>query len=67
MTMTKCPKCGCTDIDIGWPLSAGKITYKSDKMRLLSVGGLCRAYVCTECGYLESYVEADYLERVKSQ
>jgi len=67
MTMTSCPKCESTDIDVGWPLSAGKITYKSDRMRLFSIGGFCRAYVCTKCGYIESYVDTDCLEKVKSQ
>lgn len=67
MAMTFCPKCRNTEIDVGWPLSAGKITYKSDKMRLFSLGGVCRAYVCKKCGYLESYVESDYLSRIKSQ
>ena len=67
MTMTVCPKCECSDIDTGWPLSAGKITYKSDRMKFMSIGGLCKAYVCMNCGYIESYVETDYLKKIKAQ
>ncbi len=33
MAMRECPKCECMEIDSGWVLSAGKIAYKSDKLR----------------------------------
>ena len=35
MTMKKCPKCGGEDIDKGRVMSAGTVTYKSDKHKVL--------------------------------
>ncbi len=63
MSMEECPKCGCTEIDSGWILSAGKIAYKSDKQRYPMTGGNCRTYACTNCGYIESYVDVSYLDK----
>ncbi len=65
MVMRKCPKCGGTEIDRGWILSAGRIAYKSDGQRYPFVGGNCRTYVCTGCGYAESYVDSEYLNKIK--
>jgi len=65
MVMLKCPKCGCTEIDSGWILSAGKIAYKSDKLKYPFAGGNCKTYVCTSCGYAESYVDSEYLNKIK--
>ena len=64
--MRECPKCGCTEIDSGWILSAGKIAYKSDGQKYPFSGGNCRTYVCTNCGYIESYVDSEYLKKIKS-
>ncbi len=66
MEMSECPKCGCTEIDSGWILSAGKIAYKSDGQKYPFSGGNCRTYVCTGCGYMESYVDSEYLKKIKS-
>ena len=60
LEMIECPKCGSRDIDSGWILSAGKIAYKSDKKRYPFEGGNVRTYACVNCGYLESYVNAEY-------
>jgi len=65
MAMHDCPKCRCTKIDSGWILSAGKIAYKSDGQRYPMSGGNCRTHVCTDCGYVESYVDAEYLARIR--
>ena len=67
MAMEKCPKCGCDEIDSGWILSAGKIAYKSDKLRYPFEGGNCKTYVCTGCGYIETYVQSEYLEKIKAK
>jgi len=66
MTIDKCMKCECTDIDSGWILSAGKVAYKSDDLRYPLEGGNVRSYVCLKCGYMESYVSDDYLKRIKN-
>lgn len=66
MATKKCAKCGETEIDVGWILSAGKIAYKSDNMRYPMDGGNVRTYVCKGCGYVESYVTPEYLEKLKS-
>ena len=65
MTMKTCAKCGKSEIDMGWILSAGKIAYKSDNMRYPMEGGNIRTFVCMECGYAESYVSTEYLEKLK--
>ena len=64
--MNKCDKCGNVEIDIGWILSAGKIAYKSDKMKYPMQGGNVRTYVCLNCGYIVSYVTEDYLEKINN-
>jgi len=66
MAMRECPKCRCIEIDSGWILSAGKIAYKSDGQKYPFSGGNCRTYVCTSCGYVESYVDSEYLNKIKS-
>lgn len=65
MSMKNCPKCGCTEIDSGWILSAGKIAYKSDSQKYPFSGGNIRSFACTGCGYVESYVTEEYLEKVR--
>jgi predicted nucleic-acid-binding Zn-ribbon protein len=67
MSMTECPKCHATEIDSGWVLSAGKIAYRSDKLSYPLEGGNVRTYVCLVCGYLESYVAPEYLEKIKAK
>jgi predicted nucleic-acid-binding Zn-ribbon protein len=67
MAMNKCPKCGCAEIDSGWIYSAGKVVYKSDKTGYFSAGGECKRYVCTGCGYVETYVDPEYLSRIKEK
>lgn len=64
MAMKECPKCRGTEIDAGWILSAGKIAYKSDKMRYPMQGGNVRTFVCKGCGYVESYADREYLEKI---
>ena len=65
MSMSECPKCGSKKIDSGWILSAGKIAYKSDNQRYPFSGGNVRSYACTDCGYVESYVTEEYLEKIR--
>ena len=64
MSMKRCPKCSSTRIDSGWVLSAGKIAYRSDGLPLPFEGGNVRSYVCRDCGYLESYVTQEYLDKI---
>ncbi len=64
MVMTKCPKCACTRIDSGRLMSAGGVTYKSDK-HMVVLNSNSRAYVCTNCGYVETYVDREYLAKIK--
>ena len=64
MKKTKtCPKCGCTkllrvkdvggdsgiSLDVGWFSSPARVT----------------RYACTDCGYVESWVEEKHMEKVK--
>lgn len=65
MTMKTCAKCGAAEIDQGWILSAGKIAYKSDQLKYSLQGGNVRTFVCIKCGYVESYVSPEYLEKLK--
>ena len=65
MNIKKCDKCGALEIDVGWILSAGKIAYKSDKMKYPFEGGNVRSFVCIQCGYIESYVSKDHLDKIK--
>ena len=64
MEMKKCTQCGNNEIDSGWILSAGKIAYKSDKLKYPIEGGNVRSYVCKKCGYVESYVSEEYLKEI---
>ncbi len=66
MAMTKCPKCGSEDIDLGYVQSAGTIGYKSDKHKIL-VNSNTRSYCCMACGYVETYVDQDYRDRVRAK
>jgi len=67
MVMNRCPKCESSEIDSGWILSAGKIAYKSDTQRYPFSGGNCRTYVCVSCGFVESYVDSEYLAKIKAK
>ncbi len=67
MSMTECPKCRATEIDSGWILSAGEIAYRSEGLPYPIEGGNVRTFVCLTCGYLESYVAPEYLEKIKSK
>ena len=67
MSMEMCPKCSCDQIELGWILSAGKIAFRSDDMPYPLSGGNVRTYVCMECGYIESYVDKKYLEKIISK
>jgi hypothetical protein len=67
MVMNRCPKCDGSEIDSGWILSAGKIAYKSDTQRYPFSGGNCRTYVCIDCGFVESYVDSEYLAKIKAK
>ena len=64
MAMNKCPKCGSTAIDTGNLNSAGAVAYKSDKHRVIFKTN-AKSYACLDCGYVETYVNSDYLERIK--
>ncbi|MFH1372206.1 MAG: hypothetical protein ABII79_00190 [bacterium] len=65
--MKKCPKCACTAIDSGRILSAGRIYYKSDSLKRRLASGTCTTYVCTACGFCETYINAEYLNKIKSK
>ncbi|RKX27208.1 MAG: hypothetical protein DRP45_01585 [Candidatus Zixiibacteriota bacterium] len=67
MSMAECPKCSSARIDKGWILSAGKIAFRSDGLPYPFSGGNVRTYVCVDCGYTESYVEREYLDKIKSK
>ena len=64
MRQNLCPKCGQTFIDTGRLMSAGGVTYKSDKHRLV-IDSNTRSRVCMNCGYVETYVDQVYLEKVR--
>lgn len=65
MTMKKCPKCDSTSIDAGKILSAGATVYRSGRFRFGPLSSNCSTYVCLECGYEETYVDQEYLEKVR--
>lgn len=67
MSMKECPRCHSTRIAPGWVLSAGKVAFKAEGMPYPFVSGNMRSYVCTECGYLESYVDQAYLMKVRQK
>ena len=53
----KCPKCGSTSVYCGdkVPLKGGPFGSNSIPVTLVSIASLDN-YVCTDCGFLESYV-----------
>ena len=65
MTMNKCPKCGCNEIDTGRIYSAGAVAYRSALQKHPFVKSNCVTYICLACGYAESYIDAEYLEKIK--
>ena len=64
--MEKCPKCGSTDIIPGEMVSAGSCAFKSDRHKLIFKSNSL-AWACFECGYIESYVSREYLDRVRQE
>ncbi len=65
MVMDKCPKCGNDNIDCGRIMSAGAIVYKTDKRRFGPLSSNCKTYVCMRCGYAETYVDSEYLDKIR--
>jgi predicted nucleic-acid-binding Zn-ribbon protein len=63
MAMTKCPKCGSDKIDPGHLYGAGAVAYKSDQHRLI-FKPTAKSYACLDCGYVETYVDPEYLKRI---
>jgi len=62
----KCPKCGSNSVYCGdeIPLKSGPFGSNSIPVTLVSIASLDN-YVCTDCGYLESYVaEQEKLEEI---
>ena len=59
----KCPKCGSNSVYCGdeVPLKSGPFGSNSIPVSLVSIAALDN-YVCTDCGYLESYI-ADQSKR----
>ena len=66
MCMATCPKCGGSEIDRGRVMSAGAITYKSNKHKVL-FNSNTRSYCCLSCGYVETYVDEAYRDRIKAE
>ena len=66
MAMEKCPKCGSTAIESGQLVSAGGVSFKSDKHRAIFHQN-ARSYACLDCGYVETYVDPEYREKVRRQ
>ncbi len=64
MVMTKCPRCGSQDIDKGRILSAGPIAYHSEIHKYVFKAN-CDSYCCLDCGYVETYVNEEYREKIK--
>jgi predicted nucleic-acid-binding Zn-ribbon protein len=62
----KCPKCGSDQVFRGTqvPAKCGPFGSNSIPITLISIAALDN-YVCTECGYVESYVaEASKLQEI---
>ncbi|MCP4581231.1 MAG: hypothetical protein GY839_06405 [candidate division Zixibacteria bacterium] len=66
MAMEKCPKCGSTDIDNGRMIGIDSIFYKSSK-HLFILKENCLSYACLTCGYIESYISEEYLNKIKQK
>ncbi len=65
MKKGNCPKCGGTEIRT----NRGN-AHQTDHHYLGSVGitGIrCHVYVCTDCGYLEDYVDRDALAKIREK
>ena len=66
MKQGKCPKCGSTNIfsAVDLPLKSGPFGSNSIPVSILSIAALDN-WVCTDCGYLESYIaEKDKLKEI---
>ena len=65
MKSGKCPKCDSENVYSGAKIfpKSGPFGSNSIPVSLTSIAALDN-YVCTECGYLESYVEEDKLEEI---
>lgn len=62
----KCPKCGSEEVfhGVDIPAKSGPFGSNSIPISMLSIAALDN-YVCTECGYVESYVaEASKLKEI---
>ncbi len=64
MKMNECTKCGSRNIDQGRLYSAGGTAYKSEKHKIVFKDN-CIAYVCKDCGFVELYVEPEYLGKIR--
>jgi Zn ribbon nucleic-acid-binding protein len=65
MAMKKCLKCGSEDIDQGRLMSAGGVAYKSNLQRIMFVKDNCKSYACVSCGYVGSYIDEQYRNKIK--
>ena len=62
MKSGKCPKCGGQDVRF----QKGMSKRSSLKLAAFTEVALCD-YICGDCGYLESYVEAHDLQTVRTK
>lgn len=65
MKSGKCPKCNSDKVYSGMKVfpKSGPFGSNSIPVSLTSIAALDN-YVCVDCGYVESYVEADKLEEI---
>ncbi|MFH1234165.1 MAG: zinc ribbon domain-containing protein [Candidatus Diapherotrites archaeon] len=64
MEMTKCPKCGSTEIDRGKTISSTwSPKYISAKQKMFSQAQEVVACICLNCGYLEFYADAEKIRQ----
>ena len=62
MKSGKCPKCGGQDVRFQKGMS------QRDDLRVSAFSGVALCdYICGQCGYVESYVVARYLEKVRAK
>ncbi len=71
MKKGKCPKCGSSEIYSGANISLKEGTYGSNTIPLGGLFGAMVAldnYVCTGCGYVESYINNPRdLKKIRAQ
>lgn len=63
--MNKCSKCSSNNIDTGRIVSAGAVGYQSNKHKNPFTAGRCITYACLDCGYSETYIEKEYLDKAR--